>query len=202
MHPLGEEKIMTALMSKSVRSGMILLAACAVLGLAGCETTGKTGQTSASETTGKTGQTSASETTGKIGQTSAFDVSKASPDNIKKALESDGRVSLSGVLFETDSARLNPAGEDLVARLAAVLTQNPGIKVAVVGHTDSTGAFQYNLDLSHHRAQSIVSSLVQQHGIDQHRLAPVGVGPLSPVASNDTPEGRAQNRRVDVVLIK
>jgi outer membrane protein OmpA-like peptidoglycan-associated protein len=202
MHPLGEEKIMAALMSKSVRSGMILLAACAVLGLAGCETTGKTGQTSASETTGKTGQTSASETTGKIGQTSAFDVSKASPDNIKKALESDGRVSLSGVLFETDSARLNPAGEDLVARLAAVLTQNPGIKVAVVGHTDSTGAFQYNLDLSHHRAQSIVSSLVQQHGIDQHRLAPVGVGPLSPVASNDTPEGRAQNRRVDVVLIK
>jgi OmpA-OmpF porin, OOP family len=190
MHPLGEEKIMTALMSKSVRSGMILLAACAVLGLAGCETTGKTGQTSASETTGK------------IGQTSAFDVSKASPDNIKKALESDGRVSLSGVLFETDSARLNPAGEDLVARLAAVLKQNPGIKVAVVGHTDSTGAFQYNLDLSHHRAQSIVSSLVQQHGIDQHRLAPVGVGPLSPVASNDTPEGRAQNRRVDVVLIK
>jgi outer membrane protein OmpA-like peptidoglycan-associated protein len=202
MHPLGEEKIMAALMSKSVRSGMSLLAACAVLGLAGCETTGKTGQTSASETTGKTGQTSASETTGKIGQTSAFDVSKASPDNIKKALESDGRVSLSGVLFETDSARLNPAGEDLVARLAAVLTQNPGIKVAVVGHTDSTGAFQYNLDLSHHRAQSIVSSLVQQHGIDQHRLAPVGVGPLSPVASNDTPEGRAQNRRVDVVLIK
>jgi outer membrane protein OmpA-like peptidoglycan-associated protein len=202
MHPLGEEKIMAALMSKSVRSGMSLLAACAVLGLAGCETTGKTGQTSASETTGKTGQTSASETTGKIGQTSAFDVSKASPDNIKKALESDGRVSLSGVLFETDSARLNPAGEDLVARLAAVLTQNPGIKVAVVGHTDSTGAFQYNLDLSHHRAQSIVSSLVQQHGIDQNRLAPVGVGPLSPVASNDTPEGRAQNRRVDVVLIK
>jgi len=171
---------MAALMSKSVRSGMILLAACAVLGLAGCETT---------------------ETTGKIGQTSAFDVSKASPDDIKKALDSDGRVSLSGVLFETDSARLNPAGEDLVARLAAVLKQNPGIKVAVVGHTDSTGAFQHNLDLSHQRAQSIVSSLVQKHGIDQNRLAPVGVGPLSPVASNDTAEGRTRNRRVDVVLI-
>ena len=91
---------MAAFMSKSVRSGMILLAACAVLGLAGCETT---------------------ETTGKIGQTSAFDVSKASPDDIKKALESDRLVSLSGVLFETDSARLNPAGEELVARLAAVL---------------------------------------------------------------------------------
>jgi OmpA-OmpF porin, OOP family len=179
MHTLGEEKIMAAFMSKSVRSGMILLAACAVLGLAGCETTA----------------------TGKIGQTSAFDVSKASPDDIKKALDSDGRVSLSGVLFETDSARLNPAGEDLAARLAAVLKQNPGIKVAVVGHTDSTGAFQYNLDLSHKRAQSIVSSLVQKHGIDQNRLAPVGVGSLSPVASNDTDTGRAQNRRVDVVLI-
>ena len=68
---------MAALMNKSVRSGMILLAACAVLGLAGCETTGKTGQTS------------------------AFDVSKASPDNIKKALDSDGRVSLSGAALST-----------------------------------------------------------------------------------------------------
>jgi len=180
MHTLGEEKIMAAFMSKSVRSGMILLAACAVLGLAGCETT---------------------ETTGKIGQTRAFDVSKASPDDIKKALDSDGRVSLSGVLFETDSARLNPAGEDLAARLAAVLKQNPGIKVAVVGHTDSIGAFQYNLDLSHKRAQSIVSSLVQKHGIAQNRLAPVGIGSLNPLASNDTDTGRAQNRRVDIVLI-
>jgi outer membrane protein OmpA-like peptidoglycan-associated protein len=168
---------MITIMNKSVCFGIILLAACAVLALVGCETTGKTGQTI------------------------AFDASKASPDDIKKALDRDGRVSLSGVLFETDSARLSPAGEDQTATLAKVLQQNPGLKVAVVGHTDSTGRFQYNLDLSKKRAQSIVNALVRNHGIDQNRLAPVGVGPLSPLASNDTPEGRAQNRRVDVVLI-
>ena len=172
-----ERNIMNTLMSRSVRSGMFMLAACAALALTGCETIGK------------------------IGQTSAFDVSSASPDDIKKALDRDGRVSLTGVLFETNRARLNTGGQDRIAQLATVLKQNPRLKVAVVGHTDSTGPFQYNLDLSRSRAQSIVTSLVRTHGIEQNRLAPVGVGPLSPLASNDTAEGRAQNRRVDIVLI-
>ena len=168
---------MNAFMSKSVRSGIIVLAACAALGLAGCETMGK------------------------IGQTSSFDVSKASPEDIKKALDRDGRVSLSGVLFETDSAHLTAVGKEQTAQLAEVLKKNPSLKVAVVGHTDSTGTFQHNLILSRRRAQAMVNSLVRNHGIAQNRLAPVGVGPLSPLASDDTAEGRAQNRRVDVVLI-
>ena len=168
---------MNVFMSKSVRFGIVLLAACAVLGLAGCETMGK------------------------FGRTSSVDVSETSPEEIKKALDRDGRVSLSGVLFETGSARLTAVGKEQTTQLAEVLKNNPSLKVAIVGHTDSTGTFQNNLSLSRRRAQGMVNSLVRNHGIAQNRLVPVGIGPLSPLASDDTAEGRAQNRRVDVVLI-
>jgi outer membrane protein OmpA-like peptidoglycan-associated protein len=70
-----------------------------------------------------------------------------------------------------------------------------------VGHTDSTGKFKYNLGLSERRARSMANELLR-NGVAKDRLAPVGVGPLDPVASDDTEEGRALNRRVDVVLIE
>ena len=82
-----------------------------------------------------------------------------------------------------------------------MMKQNPDLKVAVVGHTDSTGDFNYNLKLSERRAKAMVEALVKD-GVAANRLAGVGVGPLSPVAPNDTPEGRAQNRRVELVLIR
>ena len=111
-------------------------------------------------------------------------------------------MTLRGVLFETDSARLSEPGRDAAARLGAAMTENPTIKVAIVGNTDSTGAFRYNLDLSQRRAQAMADELIRRHGIAADRIAPVGVGEIAPVASNDTAEGRAQNRRVDVVLIE
>lgn len=150
----------------------------AALGLAGCETTGK------------------------VGETSTFDVSQASTDDVASALERDGRVVLRGVLFETDSARLSPAGVDNVTRLAEVLQRNPAMQLAVVGYTDNTGDFRYNLDLSKRRAEAMTGALIRDHGVAENRLAPLGAGPLNPVASNDTPEGRALNRRVEVVAIK
>ena len=141
-------------------------------------------------------------TTGKIGEASKFDITTASPDDIAKALEKDGRVVISGgILFETDSAELMPSAADLVTRLSDVMKQNPDLKVAVVGHTDSTGDYNYNLKLSERRANAIVEALVKD-GVAANRLAAVGVGPLSPVASNDTTAGRAQNRRVELVLIR
>jgi len=144
---------------------------------------------------------SACSTTGKLGQMSKFDISTASPEDIAKALKDDGRVAISGgILFDTDSAKLAPNSADVVSRIADMMKQNPSLKVAVVGHTDNTGDFKYNLQLSQRRANAMVEALVKD-GIAADRLTGVGVGPLSPVATNETEEGRAQNRRVELVLI-
>ena len=143
----------------------------------------------------------ACETPGKVGEVGIFDASAASVEDIADALNNDGRVTLRGVLFETDSDRLSPEGVDAGVRLASVMQQHPEIKVAVVGHTDSTGDFRYNLGLSQRRAEALARELVQ-NGVAQDRIAPVGVGEIAPVADNGTAEGRAQNRRVDVVLIE
>ena len=141
-------------------------------------------------------------TTGKIGQVSEFDISTASPQDIAKALQKDGKVVISGgILFQTDSATLSPTAENVVTRISDTMKQNPNLKVAVVGHTDSTGDFNYNIRLSERRAKAIVQALVKD-GVAADRLAAVGVGPLSPAATNDTAEGRAQNRRVELVLIR
>ena len=139
---------------------------------------------------------------GKIGQMSKFDITKASTEDIAKALREDGRVAISaGILFETDSAKLTPNADSVVGRVAQVMKEHPDLKVAVVGNTDDTGEFNYNLQLSERRAKAFYDALVKA-GVPSNRLAAVGVGPLNPVASNDTAEGRAQNRRVDLVLIR
>jgi outer membrane protein OmpA-like peptidoglycan-associated protein len=163
---------------KAARFVAIVLGMASALGVSGCSTPGK------------------------IGQASKFDIATASPDDIAKALKEDGRVAISGgILFETDSAKLAPSAADLVRRLSDVMKKNPDLKVAVVGHTDSTGDFNYNQKLSVQRAQAMVDALVKD-GVAPTRLAAVGIGPLSPAAANDTPEGRAKNRRVEIVLIQ
>lgn len=142
------------------------------------------------------------QTPGKIGQVSKFDVATASPDDIRKALEKDGKVMISGgVLFETDSAKLSPGAGDLVGRIAEVMKKSPNLKLSVVGHTDSTGDYNYNVQLSERRARAFADALVKE-GVAANRLTAVGVGPQSPVATNDTPEGRAQNRRVELVVMR
>ncbi|WP_243358045.1 OmpA family protein [Fundidesulfovibrio terrae] len=138
----------------------------------------------------------------RIGEMSKFDIATASPDEIAEALEKDGKVVISGgVLFETDSAKLAPSTGDLVRRIANVMKKNPNLKISVVGHTDSTGDYNYNVKLSERRAKAFVAALIQD-GVAANRLTGVGVGPQSPVATNDTAEGRAQNRRVELVVIR
>jgi OmpA-OmpF porin, OOP family len=106
-----------------------------------------------------------------------------------------------GILFETDSARLAPSATDLVRRISEVMKKNPNLKISVVGHTDSTGDYNYNIQLSERRAKAFADALVKD-GVAANRLIAVGVGPQSPVATNDTPEGRAQNRRVELVVMR
>lgn len=110
------------------------------------------------------------------------------------------RVGLpSEVLFDFDSASLKPQFMSTLDEMARILNQDPRSTVTVIGHTDSTGSESYNMDLSRRRAQS-VSSYLAQHGVDSNRLYAEGRGESQPRASNATPEGRAQNRRVELII--
>jgi len=108
---------------------------------------------------------------------------------------------LSDVLFAFDSAEIRPEFTSELDAVAAVLKANPGLKVEVQGHTDSVGSEAYNKKLSLRRAQAVVNYLVSK-GVDPARLKAEGYGSSMPIASNDTPEGRAKNRRVQFVVIK
>lgn len=103
------------------------------------------------------------------------------------------------VLFEFDQSELNPAADEVLKRLSTTLL-GVGIRGAgVVGHTDSTGAVDYNLALSQRRAASVKTGLVA-HGMDAAQVRDRGVGETQPIASNETEQGRQQNRRVVIIV--
>jgi len=87
----------------------------------------------------------------------------------------------------------------MLREIAKLLQQNPDLKVYVVGHTDNVGDANYNMDLSKRRAEAVVQTLVSQYGIQENRLKAMGVGLFAPISSNGTEEGRAKNRRVELV---
>ena len=109
-------------------------------------------------------------------------------------------ISLSDILFDVDKATLRAGAEQNVRRIAAILNQYPEHQIAVEGHTDATGGDAYNQKLSEERAASVRLSLVAG-GVDPSRITSRGFGKTQPVATNDTPEGRQQNRRVEVVVL-
>ncbi|WP_425091705.1 OmpA family protein [Tropicimonas sp. S265A] len=103
------------------------------------------------------------------------------------------------ILFPVDSAVLQPTLQSDLAALAQNLQAYPDTTVQVIGHTDNTGAASYNLDLSKRRAAS-VSSVLTQNGVPSGRIVAIGAGEDRPVASNLDEAGRAQNRRVEIVI--
>lgn len=110
-------------------------------------------------------------------------------------------ITLNGaVLFEVGKSKLMPSAQEKLREVAAVLKQEQdGRSIVVEGHTDSQGTDQYNLQLSKSRAQAVVDYLISQ-GVDRNRIKAVGRGEAEPTASNQTPEGRANNRRVEIHL--
>jgi OmpA-OmpF porin, OOP family len=110
-----------------------------------------------------------------------------------------GRVALYAVFFDFDRAELKPESKPQLEELAKYLRSDPGVSVFIAGHTDGKGKVDYNHDLSRRRAAAVMAALVSEHGIAAGRLSAYGVGPLAPLATNDTEEGRALNRRVEVV---
>ncbi len=136
-----------------------------------------------------------------VASVQTFDIGTADTAQVGNALFRDGRVVIRGINFDTDSAELKGAAYASTTRLGEIMSEFPDLKVAVVGHTDSTGDFNYNKDLSERRAQSIVDALMKDFDVDASRLAAVGVGELVPMATNDTDFGRSENRRVELVVI-
>lgn len=125
---------------------------------------------------------------------------ESSPD-FSQAMTSSGRYVTHGILFDTDSDKLKPESAPVIKAIAQGLEKNPSLKLQIEGHTDSNGEAAHNLDLSRRRAEAVKSVLVSQFGISADRLTAVGLGASKPVETNDTPSGRAQNRRVELVKI-
>ena len=114
-------------------------------------------------------------------------------------LAATGHTALYGIHFDTDKSEVKPESEPALQEIAKLMAQDPGLTIKVVGHTDMTGALDANLELSWARAEAVVQALVARHGVAASRLKGYGVGPLAPVATNGTEEGRARNRRVELV---
>jgi outer membrane protein OmpA-like peptidoglycan-associated protein len=117
------------------------------------------------------------------------------------ALETAGHVILADLAFETGSSTLGPGPFATLAALADFLRADPARRVALVGHTDSEGSLDGNIALSKRRAASVLERLVSAHSVPRAQLAAEGMGYLSPISSNLTPEGRDRNRRVEVILL-
>jgi outer membrane protein OmpA-like peptidoglycan-associated protein len=120
-------------------------------------------------------------------------------ETMAREISETGSISLYGIHFDTGRIDIKPESESTLVEIATLLRDNAGLLLFVVGHTDNVGAMDYNRDLSRRRAAAVVAALVGEHGVGGARLQAEGVGPLSPVASNDEEAGRALNRRVELV---
>ena len=118
---------------------------------------------------------------------------------MEKQIAAQGKVALYGIYFDTNRTEIKPDSEAALVEIAKLLGQKPQLNVLVVGHTDSVGGFESNRTLSQRRADAIVTALVSKHGLSNKRLFAVGVAFAAPVATNSTEEGRARNRRVELV---
>ena len=116
-------------------------------------------------------------------------------------LAKDGRAATQGILFASGSARIRPESTPTLEEIGKMLEEHPGLRIAIEGHTDSDGEDAFNQELSESRAAAVKSYLVDRHGIDASRLESAGFGESRPVADNADPEGKQQNRRVELVRL-
>lgn len=120
-------------------------------------------------------------------------------DTMGAELTKAGRIAIYTIHFDMDKAEIKPESEQTLREIAKLIQQSPGLNLYIVGHTDNIGTLPYNMDLSQRRAEAVVKALTSGHGVEPARLRSAGVGPLTPVAQNKTDDGRAKNRRVELV---
>jgi outer membrane protein OmpA-like peptidoglycan-associated protein len=114
-------------------------------------------------------------------------------------IKTTGHAAIYGIYFDTGKSVIKPESEAALGEIVKLLKGDTGLRLYVVGHTDSVGSIDSNMRLSQDRANAVVQALVGKYAIATTRLKAYGVGPLAPVASNDTEVGKAKNRRVELV---
>jgi len=119
---------------------------------------------------------------------------------IKTKIELYGKIAVYGIYFDVGESVVKSESQAALEQIALYLSENPEVKLWVVGHTDSDGSFELNSELSLARSEAIRIELETTYGVKEGRLFAEGVGPLAPVASNKTENGKAKNRRVEFVL--
>lgn len=123
----------------------------------------------------------------------------ADAKSLMNDIQAMGHASVYGIHFDFDKADIKPESEPTIREIAKLLQENKGLRLYVVGHTDNVGTLDYNLKLSKARADAVVKELITKYKIAADRLKAFGVASLAPVASNKTDDGRAKNRRVELV---
>jgi len=116
-------------------------------------------------------------------------------------LIASGRVATQGILFDVDSDRIRPESTPTLEEIGEMLADHADLRIAIEGHTDSDGDDAHNQELSEQRAAAVREYLIAAYGIDGSRLEFAGFGETNPTAGNDTPEGKQQNRRVELVVL-
>ena len=123
----------------------------------------------------------------------------ADASSMANTIRETGKVAVYGIYFDTGKSVLKPESQSTLQEIAKLLKSDPALKLYVVGHTDNVGNIDANMKLSKDRADAVVAALITKYGIQSIRLKSYGVASLVPVASNDTEEGKAKNRRVELV---
>jgi OmpA-OmpF porin, OOP family len=123
-----------------------------------------------------------------------------SASEMSRSIASTGKVAIYGIFFDTNKADVKPESKPSLEQIASYLRNEPNTRLHVVGHTDNVGGFEGNISLSKRRADAVVATLARDYSITPNRLTANGVAYLAPVSTNSTEEGRAKNRRVELVL--
>lgn len=114
-------------------------------------------------------------------------------------LTASGHSAVYGIYFDTGKSDLKPESDQAIGEIAKLMNNDAGLKLYIVGHTDNVGGVESNMALSEKRTNAVIQALVKGHGIAAARLKGFGNGPFAPVSTNETDDGRAKNRRVEIV---
>jgi outer membrane protein OmpA-like peptidoglycan-associated protein len=118
---------------------------------------------------------------------------------MSEGISSTGHVAIYGIYFDFNKSDVKPESDPALQEINKLLSNNPNLKVFIVGHTDNVGGVDYNMKLSQARADAVVKALTTKYKVNPQSLKAYGVGQLAPVAPNKTEDGRAKNRRVELV---